>query len=205
MATKLVRKQTLNLPNLVDSMNQYLDQKIHISKILNKISVNDIPHLTLYLQSLLKFNSLFLTQNKITDKDQINKLIRPAYYLLLTLVLFEKIGFQMKTSQSFLDKIKVFFTSYKNGKRNEDFSTSFPSFLNYEHLLPSDMITIHSFEGSINKHVITFLNLSFYSKNNTILFFEDKISLDDILPNSYNKKINKFNYYGKSENNKYGY
>lgn len=197
MTIKFVKKPTLSLEHISLDMKSYLDNQIHISKILNKLSKNDIPVVITYLKSLLKFNSLTMTKNKLSDKDSYTQLIRPAQYLLLCLSFIETKSIELKINNSLLNKISNKFSfnfSTLNTVCVENLEFDYPDFINFEYLLPSDSLNVKIYDNkkTMKRYVVPFLNLSFYLKNDVIQFFNNEVITEDFvsqsnLDNIYNK------------------
>ncbi len=200
MTTKFIKKPVLSLIHVVDALESYLENKTHISKVLNKLSNNDIPVLITYLKSLLKFNSLTMTQNKLSDEKSQTQLIRPAQYLLLCLSFIEKNSIELNINNGILNKVSNKFSfnfSLTKTYCTEKYSVNYPDFINYEHLLPCDYfeVKIYDTKKTMKRYVVSFLNLSFYTKDNIIQFFEDKVITEDFISKSnFDDIYNKYKY-----------
>lgn len=194
MTTKFVKKPTLSLEHISLDMKSYLDNQIHISKILNKLSKNDIPVVITYLKSLLKFNSLTMSKENLSDENYQTKLIRPAQYLLLCLSFIEKNSIELKINSGLLNKIfnKISFNlSTVNTVYVENLEFHYPDFINYEYLLPCNNLNVKIYDNKkqSKRYVIPFLNLSFYLKNDVIQFFNNEVITEDFVTTSYYNDI----------------
>jgi len=200
MTTKFIKKPVLSVTHVVAELESYLKNETHISKVLNKLSNNDIPILITYLKSLLKFNSLTMTKNKLSEEKFQTQLIRPAQYLLLCLSFIEKNSIELNINNGILNKVSNKFSfkfSLTKTYRTEKHDVNYPDFLNYDYLLPCDYfeIKIYDTKKTMKRYVVPFLNLSFYTKDNIIQFFEDKVITEDFISKSNLDDIyNKYNY-----------
>lgn len=205
MTTKFVKKPTFSLDKLSSSMTNYLESHIHISKFLNQISKQDIPEVIEYLKSLLKFNSLYMTKNNLTDENSQTKLIRQPQYLLLVLTLIQDLNLNLNITHSFFNKFLIK-QSFKFNKQTSSTLRSvtfeFPDFVPYYKLLPVDSLSLKTYEGNITRHAITFLDLSFYVKDNSILFFNDQIYASDFMKDGNLSGV-ELEYLDKNKYNKY--
>lgn len=194
MKTVLFKKPVLKNKKISYSLDQYILNNSHISVVLKNLdNQSELLDLNNYLISLLKFLSL---SNKDNKPDFFEKNIRPYHYLLLITQFLIHNKFSFKKGFIFFDKLKTI--SYKHNSHSiYNFTTENADFVKFSDLLPYDQFKIHEFENKngITAYSIYFLDLTFFVKDNRILFFKKGIILNSKNIFSYKTKYFKKDYY----------